>query len=31
LIERKVMLRLWVKVKAGWTNNEAGFKRLGFD
>jgi GTP-binding protein Era len=31
LIERKVMLRLWVKVKAGWTNNESGFKRLGFD
>ena len=31
LIERKVMLRLWVKVKAGWTNNESGLKRLGFD
>jgi GTP-binding protein Era len=31
LIERKVMLRLWVKVKAGWTNNEAGLRRLGFD
>jgi len=31
LIERKVMLRLWVKVKAGWTNNESGLRRLGFD
>ena len=31
LIERKVMLRTWVKVKAGWTNNESGLKRLGFD
>jgi len=31
LIGRKVMLRLWVKVKAGWTNNEAGLQRLGFD
>ncbi len=31
MVECKVMLRLWVKVKAGWTNNEAGLKRLGFD
>jgi GTPase len=31
LIDRKVMLRLWVKVKAGWTNNESGLQRLGFD
>ena len=31
LIERKVMLRLWVKVKPGWTNNESGLRRLGFD
>ncbi|HTO58482.1 MAG TPA: GTPase Era [Pseudomonadales bacterium] len=31
LIGRKVMLRLWVKVKAGWTNNESGLQRLGFD
>ncbi len=31
LIERKVMLRLWVKVKAGWTNDESGLARLGFD
>ncbi len=31
MVECKVMLRLWVKVKPGWTNNEAGLKRLGFD
>jgi GTPase len=31
LVGCKVMLRLWVKVKAGWTNNAAGLKRLGFD
>ncbi|HET6471369.1 MAG TPA: GTPase Era [Pseudomonadales bacterium] len=31
LLGRKVMLRLWVKVKAGWTNNESGLQRLGFD
>ncbi len=31
LIERKIMLRLWVKVKAGWTNDEPGLARLGFD
>jgi len=31
LVGCKVMLRLWVKVKAGWTNDAAGLKRLGFD
>jgi GTP-binding protein Era len=31
LVGCKVMLRLWVKVKAGWTNDVAGLKRLGFD
>ncbi len=31
MVGRKVMLRLWVKVKAGWTNDESGLKRLGFD
>jgi GTP-binding protein Era len=31
LVGCKVMLRLWVKVKAGWTNDAGGLKRLGFD
>ena len=31
LVGCKVMLRLWVKVKAGWSNNAAGLKRLGFE
>jgi len=31
LIGRKVMLRLWVKVKPGWTNQESALKRLGYD
>jgi GTP-binding protein Era len=26
-----VMLRLWVKVKSGWTQNEAVLRRLGFE
>ncbi len=31
LLERKVMLRLWVKVKSDWTNNAASMRRLGYD
>lgn len=31
LIGRKVMLRLWVKVKPGWTNQESALRRLGYD
>jgi GTP-binding protein Era len=31
LLDRKVMLRLWVKVKPGWTNSSAGLKRMGYD
>jgi len=31
LVGCKVMLRLWVKVKAGWTNYAGGLQRLGFD
>lgn len=31
LLDRKVMLRLWVKVKPGWTNSVAALKRLGYD
>ncbi len=31
LIGRKVMLRLWVKVKPGWTNQESALRRMGYD
>ncbi len=31
LIERKVFLQLWVKVKAGWSDNEASLRSLGYD
>jgi GTP-binding protein Era len=31
LVETKVMLRLWVKVKSGWTNDERSLRRLGFE
>jgi len=31
LLDRKVMLRLWVKVKPGWTNSAAALKRMGYD
>ncbi len=31
LLDRKVMLRLWVKVKPGWTNSVAALKRMGYD
>ncbi len=31
LLDRKVMLRLWVKVKPGWTNDQAQLRRMGFD
>ncbi len=31
LLDSKVMLRLWVKVKPGWTNSAAGLRQLGFD
>ena len=31
LIEQKVMLRLWVKVKTGWTNSDQTLKHLGYD
>ena len=30
LLGRRVMLRLWVKVKAGWTNDEAVLRTLGY-
>jgi GTP-binding protein Era len=31
LVENKVMLRLWVKAKPGWTNNERTLKHLGYE
>lgn len=31
LIDQKVMLRLWVKVKSGWTNDPMTLKRMGYD
>lgn len=31
LVDTKVMLRLWVKVKSGWTNDERSLRRLGFE
>ena len=30
LLDRKVMLRLWVKVDKGWTNQTVGLHRLGY-
>lgn len=31
LIDTKVYLQLWVKVKKGWANNERAIQNLGFD
>ena len=31
LLGKQVMLRLWVKVKADWSRNEAWLRQLGFD
>ncbi len=31
LLERRVMLNLWVKVKPGWTRNEATVRQMGFE
>ena len=31
LLGRKVMLRLWVKVRPGWTNNQVALRRMGYD
>ena len=31
LLEHKVMLHLWVKVRKGWTNNAGDMRRLGYD
>ena len=31
LLDQKVMLHLWVKVRKGWTNNAGLLRRLGYD
>lgn len=31
LLDRRVMLRLWVKVRPGWTNDRAALRQLGYD
>jgi GTP-binding protein Era len=31
LFDNKVMLRLWVKVKSGWSDDERALRSLGYD
>jgi GTPase len=31
LVGRRVMLRLWVKVRPGWSNSAAGLRAVGYD
>ncbi len=31
LLGRKVMLHLWVKIRAGWTDDRAGLVRMGYE
>ena len=31
ILQTKVMLNLWVKVKSGWTDNEAMLSTMGYD
>ena len=31
LLDQKVMLNLWVKVKSGWSDDDRALKSLGYD
>ena len=31
MLDRQVMLRLWVKVKSGWSDDDRALKSLGYD
>ncbi|MEM9624544.1 MAG: KH domain-containing protein, partial [Pseudomonadota bacterium] len=31
LLQRQVMLNLWVRVRKGWTNNPQQMRRLGYE
>jgi GTPase len=31
MVENKVMLNLWVKVKGGWSDDERALRSLGYD
>ncbi|HEY9052431.1 MAG TPA: GTPase Era, partial [Gammaproteobacteria bacterium] len=31
MLEKKVFLQLWVKVKAGWSDSESALRSLGYD